>query len=146
MSLAELTDINVHLPEDKLKLQNADDDANQLDAERVIKARLSGTFSPTTLASWDTPANTPVTIREIAGKLMAAMYYAKTFSSEVAGVPEYAQWLYDQAMDTLDGIILGTITLPEVTETADSGQHLTSDMFWPNDSTGGPRFRRSDVF
>lgn len=150
MSLAELDDINVHLPDDKIKLQDADDDARQLDAERVVKARLSGTFSPVTLASWSTPNDTPSIIREVAGKLMAAMHYAKKFSSEVVGVPEYAQWLYDQAMETLDGIVLGTIVIPPdelpPDESPDAGQHLTSDMFWPNAETGGPRFGRNDVF
>lgn len=146
-SLAELTDINVHLPEDKLVVLDADDSELQLDAERTVKARLSGTFSPVTLASWTDSTNTPATIKEIIGKLIAAKVYARAFSSEVGGVPEYAQWLYDQAMDLLDGIILGTITLPEVTDDpADTGQHLTRDMFWPNDDTGGPRFKRTDVF
>jgi hypothetical protein len=153
--LAAVKDINVHLPEDKLTVLNADDDALQLDVERIIKARLSGTFSPTTLASWTTPgdelppANVPHIIQEVAGKLMAAFVYARVFSSEVAGLPEYAQWLYDQAMETLEQIITGAIVIPpdEVTEEVDTGSRLTSDMFWPNNETAAtPRFRRSDVF
>ena len=144
--LVELTDINVHLPEDKLAVLNADDDDLQLDAERTVKARLSGTFSPTVLASWVDKTTTPEIIKEVIGKLIAAKVYARAFSSEVGGVPEYAQWLYDQAMEILDGIILGNISVPEVTDTPDTGQHLTRDMFWPNSTTGGPRFKRTDVF
>lgn len=145
-SLATLDDINVHLPEDKLAVLDADDTALQLDAERTVKARLSGTFSPVVLAGWTNDTNTPEIIKEVIGKLIAAKVYARAFSSEVGGVPEYAQWLYDQAMDILDGIILGTIVVPEVTDPPDTGQHLTRDMFWPNNDTGGPRFKRTDVF
>ena len=151
MPLASLDNINVHLPEDKLKVQDADDNALQLDAETVIKAKLSGTYSPTTLATWVNPYDTvgsatPAIISEVAGKLIAAIQYARTFSSEGMGVPEYAQWLYDQAMTTLDEIVLGVISLPGVPETPDTGQHLTRDMFWPNNDTTGARFKRSDVF
>lgn len=150
MPLASLDNINVHLPEDKLKVLDADDNALQLDAETVIKAKLSGTYSPTTLATWVNPADTvgsatPAIISEVAGKLIAAIHYAKTFASEGMGVPEYAQWLYDQAMGVLDEIVLGLVTLP-VDEVADTGQHLTRDMFWPNNDTVGVRFKRSDVF
>jgi len=149
--LASLDDINVHLPEDKLQVLDADDNALQLDAETVIKARLSGTYSPATLATWVNPAitvgsATPKIISEVAGKLIAAIHYARTFASEGMGVPEYAQWLYDQAMGTLDEIVLGVISLPEVPEVPDTGQHLTRDMFWPNNDTVGVRFKRSDVF
>jgi hypothetical protein len=149
--LASLDDINVHLPEDKIQVLDADDNALQIDAERIIKARLSGTYSPLTLAGWTTPASeagslTPPIISELSGKLIAAVKYARKFSSESTGLPEYAQWLYDQVMDTLDGIVLGTITLP-VDEVVDTGAHLSRDMFWPNDDTSTVgRFKRSDVF
>ena len=157
MPLVGITDINVYLPEDKLVIYNADDDAPLRDAERIIKARLSGTFAPATLASWsipgnlgDTPApNVPQKIQQIAGKLVASLVYAKAFSSEIVGVPEYAQKLYDDAMADLDAIVIGDIILPpdEVPgETVDTGSRLTSDMFWPNDDTTGARFRMSDQF
>jgi len=154
--LVLVKDINVHLPKDKLGVLNADDDALQLDVERIIKAKLSGTFSPATLASWTVPgdafppATVPHVIQEVAGKLVAAFVYARTFSSEVAGLPEYAQWLYDQAMMTLEEIILGEIVIPPEElpggETVDTGSRLTRDMFWPNADTGGDRFTRQDQF
>lgn len=154
MPLVGIDDVNVYLPEDKLVVFTSDDNALLRDAERLIKARLANTFSPATLASWDTPgeayppANVPGIIQEIAGKIAAAMLYAKTFSSEVSGLPEYAQWLYDQAMSLIDEIILGSITIPpgEGGEVIDGGAHLTSDMFWPNDTTGPPRFIRNAKF
>lgn len=156
MPLVGIDDINVHLPPDKLHVLNADDDSLQLDVERIIKARLSGTFSPSTLASWLVPgplfppASVPHIIQEIAGKLIASMVYARAFSSEVGGVPEYAQKLYTEAMEMLDQIILGDIVIPGTElpggEVVDTGNRLTSDMFWPNNETTGTRFRRSDVF
>ena len=148
MSLVVLDDINVHLPKDKLVVLEADDDALQLDVERIIKARLSGTFSPVTLASWTTPGTTPGTIQGIAGRLIAAFVYARAFASESVGLPEYAQWLYDQAMMSLDYIVTGSITLPEVTtEVGDTGSRFTQDFFWPNDSTSTEgRFTMQDVF
>jgi hypothetical protein len=154
--LVLIDDINVHLPKDKLGVLNANDDALQLDVERIIKAKLSGTFSPATIASWTLPgaefppATVPHIIQEVAGKLIAAFVYARTFSSEVAGLPEYAQWLYDQAMMTLEEIILGATVIPPEElpggEVVDTGGRLTSDMFWPNDTTGGDRFTRQDQF
>jgi len=155
MPLVGTDDVNVFLPEDKLVVYTADDDALLRDAERIIKARLAGMYSPATLASWTVPgevfppATVPSIIQSIAGRLVAAMFYAKTFSSEVAGLPEYAQWLYDQAMKMLDEILLGLVIIPpgEGGEEVDTGGHLTSDMFWPNNDTpADPRFRRSDVF
>lgn len=156
MPLVVIDDINVHLPEDKLEVLNADDDALQLEAERVIKGRLSGTFSPATLATWTVPgptfppATVPQVIQEIAGLLIASFVYARAFSSEVGGVPEYAQWLYDRAMAMLDEIVLGTTVIPPDElppgEEPSAESRLTRDMFWPNADTGGPRFTRTEVF
>lgn len=146
MSLCSLDDINVHLPQDKLQVLNADDDAPQLDAERIIKGTLSDTFSPAELASWSTPATTPEMIRAIAGRFVAALVYARAFSSELAEVPEWAQRLYDDAMNMLNGIVAGTITLPEVSETPNTGGKLTSDDFYPNDDTPGPFFTMTKAF
>lgn len=157
MPLAAVKDINVHLPKDKLTVLNADDNDLQIDVERIIKARLSGTFSPTTLSSWTLPgdefppATVPHIIQEVAGKLMAAFLYARVFSSEVAGLPEYAQWLYDQAMFTLDNIVLGEIVVPPDElpggEVVDTGSRLTREMFWPNNDTSvSGRFKITDRF
>lgn len=146
MPLVTIDEINVQLPEDKLQVSNANDDALNTSVERIVKGKLSGTFSPVTLASWSTPGTTPALVREIIAKLIAAHVYARAFSSEVTGTPTWSQKLYDEAMGLIDGIVLGSITLPEVVETVDTGSRLTRDFFWPNDTTGGTKFRRSDVF
>lgn len=146
MPLCSLDDINVHLPQDKLQALNADDDAPQLDAERIVKGTLSDTFSPATLAAWTTPATTPSTIRAIAGRLVAALLYARAFSSEVDAVPDWAQKLYDDAMNMLNAVVSGNITLPEVSEVPTTGGNLTTADFSPNADTPGPFFTMTKAF
>lgn len=148
MPIVGIDNVNVFLPADKLYVYNADDDAPIRDAERIIKARLSGTFSPATLATWVDETTTPEVIQQIAGRLVAALVYAKAFSSEIAGYPEYAQHLYDEAMSLLDQIVLGgiIITDPGGDTNEDVGGHLSRDMFKPNDDSPPRMFTVSDVF
>ena len=146
MSLCELDDINVHLPQDKIQVLNADDDAVQLDAERIVKGTLSDTFSATELATWVSPATTPELIKAIAGRLCAALVYARAFSSEVEAVPEWAQKLYNDAMAMLGGIVGGTTTLPEVDEEVTTGSNFGAENFYPNDDAPGPFFSMTRQF
>ncbi|KKW09706.1 MAG: hypothetical protein UY48_C0055G0009 [Candidatus Gottesmanbacteria bacterium GW2011_GWB1_49_7] len=143
-SLASLDDINVHLPSDKLGLADGDDTEMQLDAERIIKGYLSTVYSAATLAEWADPATTPGLIRAIAGRLIAAFYYALRFSEDSVERPEYAQFKYDEAMSMLKQIVAGTLLLPEVTETPTTGLSFTSADFWPNDDD--PVFTMSKEF
>lgn len=147
MPLVSLDDINVFLPSDKLEALDADDDSSVLDAERIIKGKLSGTFSPTVLASWSTPAATPETIRAIAGRLVAALYYARSFSEESTQAPQYSQNLYNEALSMLDCIVDGSIVLVEVsTEDQPSVGNLTSDDFLPNNDSPAPKFTMEQVW
>jgi hypothetical protein len=139
--LASLDDINTHLPSDKAQATDAKTELLQLDAVRTIKGMLSGTFTPVTLAAWGEPADTPVFIRSIAGRLIAARFYALLYSEDQTEVPEYAQWLYDQAIADLGTVITGVTILEEVTEVVNTGGRLTEDMFFPNgDGTAEPKF------
>lgn len=142
MPLVSLDDINVFLPQDKIEALDADDDNSALDAERIVKATLSGTFSPTVLASWATPATTPETIRAIAGRLTAALFYSRSLSEEQTEVNEYAQKLYNEAMSMLESIKQGFITLPEVDDEDQptTGGSLDTTDFFPNATTPGPVF------
>lgn len=147
MSLCSLDDINVHLPADKISVLDADDDALQLDAERIVKGELSGTFTAATLAAWSTPATTPEIIRAVAGRFIAALVYSRAFSAEVDGIPEYAQSLYDQAMLTLTRVISGDIVLLDnVSEATTVGDRLSLDNFSPNGDTPGPFFTMTKAF
>lgn len=146
MALCSLEDINVHLPQDKLEALDASDTKEQLDVQRIIFAKLSNTFSAATLATWASPATTPETIRAVAGRLVAALMYARAFSSELDVTPAWAQKLYDDAMYMLDQIVNGDLKLPEVSETVDTGQSLTADNFYPNDEAPGPFFTMTKEF
>jgi hypothetical protein len=138
--LASLEDINLFLPEDKLQMTDAEDDQYQVEVNRMVKAFLSQTFQPTTLAGWDEPTNTPDYVRSIAGRLIAALYYANRTSEEEPDGSAYAQSLYDVAMDMLRSVRNGTVVLLDVTEDSESTVgSLTSDDFYPT-SAVAPAF------
>src|SRR5580765_7490809 len=102
--LASLEDINTHLPGDKAKMVDSDDDLLQIDASRYIKSLLAGYFSSAVLTSWNSPVNTPETIRGVAGRVIAAKYYATLYAEDIPTVSEYAQQLYNEANAMIDGI------------------------------------------
>jgi hypothetical protein len=129
MYLASLEDVNTHLQEDVIKATDADVALIQLDIVRTVKGMLTGTYSPTTLAEWVDPDSTPTFIRSIAGRLIAAKYYARKLSANQVELPEYAQWLYDSAIADLTKVIDGTVTLEDVDEVVNTGNRLTEDMF-----------------
>lgn len=135
MALADLEDVNVHLPDDKLEVDDAIDPALQRDAERIVKGYLSGVYEPTVLAGWDTPDNTPELIRAIAGRLIAAFYYRQRYSEDSLDDPQYAQIKYNEAMALIMELRAGTIDLVEVPGDSDSILR-----FWPDDTTDGPYF------
>lgn len=149
MPLATDDDIQVHLPEDKIAVADITDLTDmQTDAERIIKGYLAGTFSPTTLAGWNDPTvniaspnYVPVLIRAVAGRFIAAFAYRRYYSEDSLDDPTYAQTKYDEAMSMLNQIISGELVLTDVTEVVDTGTHLTSDDFYPNDTADDPVFR-----
>jgi len=103
--LASLEDINTHLPSDKARMQDSDDDSLQIDVFRYVRALLAGFFPVTTLSGWNTPANTPEIIRGVAGRIIAAKWYATLYSEDIEGASEYAQALYKRRKkeaETLD--------------------------------------------
>lgn len=138
--LATLDDVNGFLPEDIIQLTNAEDDQLQIDVERIIKGFLAGTFSPTTLAGWSDPDSTPIEIRAIAGRFIAAFYYKKRFAASNPNIPRYAQDLYDEAWRLLTLVKTGEIVLLEVAEDVDYGGHISADDFFPNDAADPPKF------
>lgn len=135
MALASLNDVNVHLPDDKLFVEDGSDNKEQLDTVRIVRGELSTTFSAGVLALWDSPENTPEYIRAAAGRLVAALYYARAFSLEELREDNYAQKLYNEAMMMLARVKTGDVVLGEVTEVVNTGAHLDRDNFWPNADT-----------
>ena len=133
MPLADIDDINQHLPSDRIALTDNTDEQLQIDAERVVKGYLSNVYSATTLASWNTPDETPGLIRSIAGRLIAAWFYANRVSGDVPQFAEYAKQKYDEAIKYLEQIRSGDITLTEVAEEVTVGERFTTEDFYPND-------------
>lgn len=135
---ASLEDINTHLPNDKLVLNEGTVTPFSNDADNVIRAYLSGVYTPLTLAGWDAPDNTPQTVRSIAGRLIAAKYYRERFATDSDVDPAFAQNLYNEAMGMLMGVKGGSIILPEVT--TDTDDQFNRNDFYPNDDAGDPMF------
>lgn len=139
--LAGLDDINTWL-DAKVAMTDADDDDLQIDAQRIIKSTLAGTFTPTVLFAWDSPSNTPELIRGVAGRLIAAYWYKEKYSEDDTDIPAYAQSLYDEAIQMLKDIRAGVLTVLDENDepVAISGLETNTTWFWPNDTTFGPVF------
>jgi hypothetical protein len=139
-------DVQVHLPIDKLKIEEIPDDLLRCkeDSERIIRGYLAGVFEPATLAAWDEPDNTPVVIRAIAGRFTAALIYRTRYSEDSLDDPEYAQNKYNEAMDMLMKVISGEIILEEVID--DVANPFSNEWFEPNNDSDPPKFAMSDRY
>jgi hypothetical protein len=137
---ATLEDINVHLPVDKAQISDADDDLLQIDAYRLIRARLSGTFTPAIIATWTNPSSTPELIREIAGKIIAAKYYATLVAEDEADGSKFAQDLYNEAIAMLNDIRNGTITVIDINGEEIENSAISESSFYPDNTAPDPSF------
>lgn len=144
MAFASLDDVNMHLPTDKLEMEQPQLDLFGIDAERIIRGYLAGVFTPATLASWADPDSTPELIRAIAGRFIAAFYYRERYSEDSLDDPEYAQFKYNEAMNLLMGVIGGSLDLIDTAEPSTVGGHFTAEDFYPNNSDPGPIFTMDD--
>ena len=141
MPLASVEDVRRWISEDKLPVDTADIASFQIEVERTIKAMLSGIFTPAQLQVWADSATTPDLIQSIAGKLIAAYVYREAYSEDQASIPEYAQELYQEAVNQLTGIRSGALTvLDENYVPVTSTEPLTSLDMYPNDAAEGPKF------
>lgn len=146
MALASLDDINQHLPT-YAALTDLTDEQLQVDAERIVKGYLSNVYSTATLNTWDIPNQTPGLVRGIAGRLIAAWWYAKKTAGDSVAWPEYARQKYDEAIGLLEQIQSGDIVLTEVIEEASTGERFTINDFYPNDiEDPAPMFSINDTF
>ena len=147
--LASVDDIQTHLPEDKLDVSsnNAEEPINryEIDAERLIKGYLSGVYNPPTLAVWVSPATTPDFIRSIAGRFIAAFYYALRYSEDIEHENSYGQGLYNEAMSMLECVRIGDVILPDP-PTPIQGTMFGEQFFQPNSTSTPPKFSMDNVF
>lgn len=147
MPLASLEDVRRHLSEDKLSVDEANVAPFQIEANRIIKAMLSGVFVATVLQSWDTPENTPGLVSSIAGKLIAAYIYREAYSEDQNEIPAYAQALYMEAVNDLKNIRAGTLAVLDANDVPITNSEAASSLdFWPNDNTGAPKFTMDQEF
>lgn len=149
MALASLEDVNnwLNFSDEKLSLDDVNLSGPQLEAQRLIKSALAGVFDVAIITTWDSPDTTPGIIRNIAGELVAAYVYRDAYSEDNPDVVEYAQQLYNEATEKLKEVRDGTLILVDVDDNVIelSGLQLTSDNFWPNDTTPGPYFTMDQV-
>lgn len=139
---ATVDDINAHLPveQGKAQISDSEDGLLQIDAYRLIRARLSGTFDTTVIAAWTNPASTPEIIREIAGKIIAAKWYALLVAEDEADGSIFAQNLYNEAIAMLNDIRNGVLTVIGVDGEEMANSSLAESSFWPNDTSPEPSF------
>ena len=131
---ASLDDINAHLPEHKAKIEDADDDLLQVEAYRLIRAKLSSVFTTATLNTWVDPDSTPGIIRSIAGMVIAAKWYAELYAEDSDEDAVYANDLYAKAMSLIEEIRAGLITVTDdAGDPLSDTSYLSSDDFFPND-------------
>lgn len=149
MALASLEDVNnwLNFSDEKLSLDDVNLSGPQLEAQRLIKSALAGVFDVAIITTWDSPDTTPGIVRNIAGELVAAYVYRDAYSEDNPDVVEYAQQLYNEATEKLKEVRDGTLILVDVDDNVIelSGLQLTSDNFWPNDTTPGPYFTMDQV-
>jgi hypothetical protein len=145
--LARLQDIQKFLPEHKVEVNDANTAQWQIEATRIVKAKLSGTFTAATLHGWDNPDDTPPIIRSIAGELVAAYFYRALYSEDETVVPIYAQTLYNEAIQMLNDIRDGVLVvlddndnpIADVTTT-----NMGTGDFYPDATAPGPYFNVDD--
>lgn len=139
MAIIDDSDIQIHLPVDKLNIDGIADDLDNVkrDVERIVRGYLAGVISATTLATWTTPASTPGIIRGIGGRLGAALIYRLRLGGQSLKDPEYSQNKYNEAMAMLNDIRSGALIIQEVTETV---TQFNNTYFFPNGTTDDPRF------
>jgi hypothetical protein len=134
--LASLDDINAHLDGTVVEADAQNSALPQVSVNRVVKAYLSRVIPNQTMATWTTPENTPTTVREAASFLIASTVYFNATSKSTTLIEQrhYAQWLYDQGIALLNGIVDGSIVLDDTVPVTPIESLTTLDYF-PIDAT-----------
>lgn len=138
MPLVDDADVQIHLPVDKLKVENVPDDLAKAkeDAERIIRGTLAGVVDSAVLALWLLPSSTPDLIRAIAGRLTAALIYRTRYSENSLDDPQFAQNKYNEAMGMMQRIVEGNLLIPGVVDVTLFG----NTYFEPNNASDPPVF------
>jgi hypothetical protein len=95
--------------------------------ESQVLGRIATQFDTST---WIDPATTPKMVKSIIAMLYVAWYYDKAYSEDQEEGNDYAALLRAQAENLLQGILDGSISLPEVPNLEPGGPE-----FYPNDDS-----------
>lgn len=147
--LATLSDIQKHMPDHKVEANVANTAQWQIEAARIVKAKLSGTLTAVVLHSWIDPDSTPPIIRSIAAELIAAYLYRALYSEDETIVPMYAQTLYNEAIQMLNDIREGVLIVLDEDDVPISDVTTTNmgtGDFYPDNTAPGPFFKVEDVW
>jgi len=142
--LVDDADVQIHLPVDKLKVEEIPDDLIKAkeDADRIVRGYLAGVVASAVLGTWVIPATTPTIIRAIAGRFTAALIYRTRYSENSLNDPEFAQNKYNEAMAMLNKIISGELVIDGV----DPGTYFDNTWFEPNANSIDPIFTMVSQF
>jgi hypothetical protein len=142
--LVDDADVQIHLPVDKLKVEEIPDDLIKAkeDADRIVRGYLAGVVASAVLGTWVIPATTPTIIRAIAGRFTAALIYRTRYSENSLNDPEFAQNKYNEAMAMLNKIISGELVIDGV----DPGTDFDNTWFEPNANSIDPIFTMVSQF
>jgi hypothetical protein len=135
MPLVDLQEVKAWAERTKLTLGDFDDDLLSHITSIVI-ARLVGTFDT---SAWVDPATTPALIRTIISMRYVSAVYRRSFADEADAPSSYPFWLEQQTDDLLEGLIDGTIDLPEL-----PSQFTGTIAFYPTDSSSALEPSSSD--
>ena len=111
--LCTIDDVNSHFDRDVLTADAENTQLPQVDVARLIKGYLARILDPVALASWSSPDKTPDIIRECAGFLVASQVYINYAmrTTIILDQRNIGQWLYDQGMGILNGVLAGQIPI-----------------------------------
>ena len=147
MPYANLEDVNTHLPADKAQASDTDIVNLNVDAQRTIRARLASVFDLDSVINlWVNPTTTPEAIRQIAGKLIAAKFYANLVAEDDANGSKFAQDLYNEAIQEINDIRNGDTVVVGVDGNEIASDVLSETSFYPNDTTQPPFFSIADAW
>lgn len=141
MALATAADAMVYLDGTKITVVDGpagsgqyDDRTQQQAAQDLLLGYLSAKIDAATLATWN-PGTVPAVIRQIAGRMVAAMVYRLVYSQEKAATSAYAAQLWNEAMALLNDVIVGNIVLSDISPNAIvDTEHINEGNFQPNNT------------
>ncbi len=127
--LINVDDVQSWFTEDRLLLDGDDLLTEETDVSNEVKSSVASRYD---VSIWVDRATTPTLIRSVISCRVAAIRYRKQYADQLEET-NYADWLDNWFMMTLEGIINGQIQLLDATD-------LTTAL-----ASAGPKFFPTDV-